>query len=111
MGDNKIFEGYDDKLDKDIRDFFGLYFTRKIKIDNCDDVLIFSGPLENDVEANQIIDDLKDALDEIGDNMRSDGEILNEFGIDDFLYENPTYLEKLNSLGYSVDYEEIKKGY
>jgi hypothetical protein len=74
-------------------------------------VLIFSGPLENDVEANQIIDDLKDALDEIGDNMRSDGEILNEFKIDDFLYENPTYLEKLNSLGYSVDYEEIKKGY
>jgi hypothetical protein len=67
--------------------------------------------LENDADANQIIDDLKNALDEIGDNMRSDGEILNEFQIDDFLYENPTYLEKLNSLGYSVDYEEIKKGY
>jgi hypothetical protein len=109
MGDNKIFEGYEDKLDRNIRDFFDLYFTRKIKIDNCDDVLIFRGPLENDSKANQIIDDLKNALDDLGDNVRSDGEKLNEFGIDDFLYDNPEYLEKLNSLGYSVDYEGVKR--
>jgi len=109
MVDNKIFEGYEDSLDKNLRDFFGLYFTRKIKVDNCDDVLIFSGPLENDAEANQIIDDLKDALDDLGDNVRSDGERLDEFGIDDFLYDNPEYLEKLNSLGYSVDYEGVKR--
>ena len=111
MRDNKIFEGYDDKIDKNIRDFFDLYFTRKIKVKNCDSILIFSGPLENDAEANQIIDDLKDALDEIGDNMQSDGEILGEFQIDDFVNDNPTYLEKLNSLGYSLDYEEVKRKY
>ena len=111
MGDNKIFEGYDDKLDKNIRDFFGLYFTKKINTENCNTVLIFSGPLENEVEANQIIEDLKDALDEIGNNMRSDGEIMGEFEIDDFVYDNPVYLEKLNSLGYSLEYEEIKREY
>ena len=111
MGDNKIFEGYDDKLDKNIRDFFGLYFTKKINTENCNTVLIFSGPLENEVEANQIIEDLKDALDEIGNNMRSDGEIMGEFEIDDFVYDNPIYLEKLNSLGYSLDYEEVKREY
>jgi hypothetical protein len=109
MAKDKIFKYYEDNIDRNIRDFFDLYFTRKIKVDNCDDVLIFSGPLENDAEANQIIDDLKDALDDLGDNVRSDGERLDEFGIDDFLYDNPEYLEKLNSLGYSVDYEGVKR--
>jgi hypothetical protein len=109
MANDKIFKYYEDNIDRNIRDFFDLYFTRKIKVHNCDDVLIFSGPLENDAEANQIIDDLKDALDDLGDNVRSDGERLDEFGINDFLYDNPEYLEKLNSLGYSVDYEGVKR--
>jgi hypothetical protein len=43
--------------------------------------------------------------------MQSDGEVMNEFQIDDFVYDNPKYMEKLNSLGYSMDYEEVKREY
>lgn len=104
MEKTRIFEGYDDKLDKKMRDFFDLYSVREVKFRNSRTVAVFTGPTENESTANPIIDDIKVHLDKMGENILSDGEIMSEFDISDYIYDH--FETKLNSLGYSVDYNE-----
>jgi hypothetical protein len=104
MNNKKIFEGYKDGIDKEIRDFFDLYSVRRIRFKNSRTIAVFSGPIENQIKVDPIIDDIKVRLDRIGDNMLSDGDIMSEFDVSDYIYDH--FEKQLNSFGYSVDYEE-----
>lgn len=109
MKNTRIFEGYEDKLDKKMRDFFDLYSVRELRFKNSRTIAVFTGPTENEFTANPIIDEIKVQLDKTGEDILSDGETMSEFVISDYIYDH--FETKLNSLGYSVDYNEEDPGF
>lgn len=104
MKNNRIFEGYDDLIDKESRDFFNLYFVTEILFYNSSIVAIFNGPIENELEANVIIDNIRSRLDYQGKNLAHVEEIMTQSFIENYIYDH--FKKKLNNLGYLIEYKD-----
>jgi hypothetical protein len=103
-----LFEKFDDPLDPSTRDIFGLEDQFSIKFTeptyNGDKELeycMIKGPSENFDKAEEIVDEIKEEIDNLEENWRDEGRYIDETDIDDLFYTN-NYREKLKEIGYNI---------
>jgi hypothetical protein len=105
-----LFENFDDHLDPSTRDIFGLEDRFSItfidhtyhgdqKLEYC----MIKGPSENFDKAEEIVDAIKEEVDDLEEKWRDEGRYIDETDIDDLFYVN-NYREKLKEIGYSIYY-------
>lgn len=113
-----LFENFEDDIDPLTRDIFGLEDEFVIEYteptpygDKRTEYCKIKGPSENLYPAEELVDEIREEVEELERNWADEGRYVDEMMLDDLFYDND-YFKKLDSIGYSVYYfHGPNKGY